>query len=115
MSLINVAQAATETTTTAATHAAHKGSMGFFWVLILVFVGFYAWMMYSQKKKSKARAKVLGAVQSGDEILTTSGISGRVTNVDEQSMSVMIAKDVEVNFQKNAVISVLPKGTIKNF
>ena len=49
----------------------------------------------------------------GDEVTTTGGIVGKITRLKDDLISLKIAENVEINLQKAAVASVLPKGTLK--
>jgi preprotein translocase subunit YajC len=57
---------------------------------------------------------MLEALAAGDEVITVGGILGKVTAVKDQYITVEIVTGTEVQMQKNAVTSVLPKGTIKS-
>jgi preprotein translocase subunit YajC len=57
---------------------------------------------------------MLEALAAGDEVITVGGILGKVTAVKDQYVTVEIVAGTEVQMQKNAVTSVLPKGTIKS-
>jgi preprotein translocase subunit YajC len=52
-------------------------------------------------------------LQKGDEVITAGGILGRITKVDDQYVTVTVAEGIEVQMQRHAVQTVLPKGTIK--
>ena len=53
------------------------------------------------------------AIGKGDEVVTNGGILGKVIDVTDQYMTVEIANNVEVRIQRNAVSTVLPKGSLK--
>jgi preprotein translocase subunit YajC len=57
---------------------------------------------------------MLEALAAGDEVITVGGILGKVTAVKDQYITVEIVAGTEVQMQKGAVTSVLPKGTIKS-
>lgn len=57
---------------------------------------------------------MLEALAAGDEVITVGGILGKVTAVKDQYVTVEIVAGTEIQMQKNAVTSVLPKGTIKS-
>jgi preprotein translocase subunit YajC len=50
----------------------------------------------------------------GDEVVTSGGMLGKITKVEEQFIVIEIADNVEIKVQKGAVSSALPKGTIKS-
>jgi preprotein translocase subunit YajC len=50
----------------------------------------------------------------GDEVVTAGGIMGKVTALKDQIVTVEIASGTEVQMQKVAITTVLPKGTMKS-
>ena len=97
----------------AAAGGAQGGLMGFV-PLILIFVIFYFLLMRPQIKRAKEHKKMVEAISKNDEVVTSGGILGRVTKVDEQFMTLEIADGVRIKVQKNSVNSMVPKGTLKD-
>ena len=86
---------------------------GSMWIpLILIFVVFYFLIIMPERRKQKARQAMIRGVRKGDQVVTTSGIIGKVTRVDEQEVVVQIDKenDVRVRFLKSAVHEVVPES-----
>ncbi|MDZ7810658.1 MAG: preprotein translocase subunit YajC [Arhodomonas sp.] len=52
-------------------------------------------------------------MSKGDEVVTSGGIAGKVTEVGETFATLEVANNVEIRMQKSAVAQVLPKGTLK--
>ena len=50
----------------------------------------------------------------GDEIVTSGGILGKISKVEEQFILVEVGDGMELRFQKASVAAALPKGTLKN-
>ena len=90
------------------------GSLTQFLPIILMFVVIYFMMIRPHQKKNKEHKALLEALCKGDEVITLSGIAGRITKVGDDYVTIAIAENVEVQMQKVAVALVLPKGTIKN-
>ena len=82
--------------------------------LIALVAIFYFLILRPQMKRSKEQKAMLGGLQKGDEIVTIGGELGRVVKMGEDYLGVEIADNVTVQIQKNAVQTVLPKGTIKS-
>ena len=57
---------------------------------------------------------MVSALAKGDEVVTTSGILGKVTSLDDNYMVLNVANNVEMKFQRVHVHAVLPKGTLKS-
>jgi len=81
--------------------------------LILIFAVFYFLLIRPQSKRAKELKQMISALAKGDEVVTTGGLLGKVTDVGETFVSVEIADGVQVKVQKNAVAGLMPKGTIK--
>jgi preprotein translocase subunit YajC len=82
--------------------------------LILIFVVFYFLLIRPQAKRAKEHKAMVAALAVGDEVVTSGGILGKVTEVTDQFLTVEIADGVRIKLQRATVSSVLPKGTIKN-
>lgn len=80
--------------------------------LILIFVIFYFLLLRPQMKRAKEHKKMVAALAKGDEVVTTGGLLGRITKVDDNFVSVEITDGVVVRMQKAAITTMLPKGTI---
>ncbi|MGB3289223.1 MAG: preprotein translocase subunit YajC [Burkholderiaceae bacterium] len=85
--------------------------------IILMFVILYFLMIRPQMKRQKEHRNMVAALAKGDEVITTGGLLGKVTKVSDSYITVEISmlgdKPVETVVQRNAVTSILPKGTIK--
>jgi preprotein translocase subunit YajC len=84
-----------------------------FLFLGLIFVVFYFLLIRPQAKRAKEHRKMVAALSKGDEIVTTGGLVGQVTEVGENFVRVEIAGNVQVRIQRQAVSTVLPKGSLK--
>lgn len=80
--------------------------------LILMFVVLWFLMIRPQMKRAKEHKSMVEALAKGDEVVTQGGITGRITKVGDQFVHVELAEKVEVILQKQAVATVLPKGTL---
>ena len=74
---------------------------------ILLMAGFYFLFIAPQRKKQKEHEKMLAALQSGDEIVTTGGIYGTITNVKDDRFVVRIADNTKVEIGKGFVQTVV--------
>ena len=81
--------------------------------LILMFVVLYFVMIRPQMKRQKEHRSMIDALAKGDEVATAGGLLGKVTKLGDTHLGVEIADGVEVQLQRNAVVQVLPKGTMK--
>jgi preprotein translocase subunit YajC len=74
---------------------------------------FYFFLIRPQSKRQKEHKQMVSELQKGEEVLTTGGILGKVINVNDDFITLEIAKEVSLSIQKNAVQTIMPKGTIK--
>ena len=82
--------------------------------LVLMFVLLYFLMIRPQMKRGKEHKTMVDALQKGDEVVTGGGVLGRIIKVGDNYVTVEIAANVEIQVQKPAIQTLLPKGTIKN-
>jgi len=88
-------------------------SLGSMLPLVLMFVVLYFVMIRPQMKRQKEARAMIEALAKGDEVATSGGLLGKITQIGEQYLTIEIAKGVEVQVQRSAVVQVLPKGAIK--
>ena len=85
--------------------------------IILMFVVLYFLMIRPQMKRAKEHRSMLEALAKGDEVVTSGGIVGKVTKVGDGYVTLEVAhrdgQPIEMQLQKQAVQTLLPKGTIK--
>ena len=81
--------------------------------IILMFVILYFLMIRPQMKKAKEHKTMVEALQKGDEVVAM-GILGKIAKVSDNYVSLEIAPDVTIQVQRQAVNTLLPKGTIKD-
>ena len=94
--------------------AAPGGGIESMLLILAMFAVMYFLMIRPQMKRAKEHKTMVEGMQKGDEVVTAGGILGRITKVDDQYITVAIAEGVEVQAQRSAIQTVLPKGTLKN-
>ena len=82
-------------------------------LIVAMFAVLYFLMIRPQMKRAKEHKTMVDALQKGDEVITAGGVLGRITRVGDSYVSVEVANNVEIQVQRAAVQTVLPKGTIK--
>lgn len=81
--------------------------------LALMFGVIYFLMIRPQQKKMKDQQAMLTALKHGDDILTASGILGKVTGITDKVVTVEVADGVRVKMMKSQVTQVI-KGQIQD-
>ena len=85
-----------------------------FFILGAFIVVFYLIIWRPQSKRAKEHKTLIESITKGDEVLTSGGMLGKVTKVDENYVTIQVAENVELKMQKTAIAAALPKGTIKS-
>ena len=97
----------------AAPAAAQGGGM----FQIILFGGFallmYFMMIRPQTKRAREHRELLSKLQKGDEVITSGGLVGRVDELGDSFITLEIADGVRVKFQRAAIATVLPRGSLK--
>ncbi|WP_397391162.1 preprotein translocase subunit YajC [Polynucleobacter sp.] len=91
-----------------------SGGLMSFLPLILMFAVLYFIMIRPQMKRQKETKAMLSSLAVGDEVVTVGGIIGKVTALKDQVVTVEISAGTEVQMQKGAITTVLPKGSLKS-
>jgi len=81
-------------------------------LLVGMVVVFWLFIIRPQSKRQKVHREMVKNVATGDEVLTNGGFAGKVVEVDEHFVVLAIAANVNVQCQKLAIASLLPKGTV---
>ena len=83
---------------------------------LLLFGGmfFLFWLIFwrPQSKRAKEHRDLVGSISKGDEVMTSGGLLGKVTKVNDEYIAVEISDGVQIKLQKSSVAAALPKGTI---
>ena len=81
--------------------------------LIGLFVLFYFIAIRPQRKRQKEHAAMVAALEKGNEVITSSGILGKITRLEDNFVVLQVAENVELKFQRSYINAVLPKGTLE--
>ena len=95
-----------------ATGAAPSGAAAFgsLMPIVLIFVIFYFLLIRPQQKKMKEHRAMVEALRRGDEVVTSGGIVGKVSKVQEDGkVEIEIAEGVKVKVIKHTITHVLNK------
>jgi preprotein translocase subunit YajC len=77
---------------------------------VLIFAIFYVLVMRPQQKRLKQHQDMLGAVKPRDTAVTTGGLIGKVTKVDDNEVELEVAQGVRVRVMKAMLSDVRPHG-----
>ena len=70
------------------------------------------------EKEKRPQRSIVAAMQVGDEVTTNGGLLGKVTDLDDNFVTIDVAqgvsiKSVKVRVQRHAIALMVPKGTFK--
>ena len=96
--------------------AANAGGGGIEMILMMAvfFAIMYFMIIRPQQKRAKEHKTMLEALSKGDEVVTNGGVLGKVAGITENFVELSVADNVTVKVQKQAIASVMPKGTLKS-
>lgn len=81
--------------------------------LIGMFVIMYFFLIRPQVKRQKEHKAMVEGLKKGDEIQTSGGMMGKITEIGDNFMKVDIAENVIVTVRKTSVEAIMPKGSLK--
>jgi preprotein translocase subunit YajC len=87
------------------------GGLASFIPLVLMFVIFYFLLIRPQQKKTKEHREMITGIKKGDRIITSGGIHGQVTSVDDTTLTVEISDKVRVKLNRANVASMVQTQT----
>lgn len=79
-------------------------------ILPLVLIGF---MLWSARRRQKTMADFSASLQVGEEVVTTSGIFGRITEVEDDRVRLEAAPGIVLTLDRRAIgAKVAPGGDV---
>ncbi len=79
------------------------GMGGTLLMMVAIFAVFYFFMIRPQQKKQKDLQKSREAMKTGDKVVTSGGIHGRIREVGDTWFLVEVADGVKLKFEKGSV------------
>ena len=83
-------------------------------MMVAMFAIVWLMMIRPQMKRAKEHKALLEGLQKNDEVVTNSGIVGKVAQIGDSYIHVEVAPNTQIVVQKQAIGAVLPKGTLKS-
>jgi preprotein translocase subunit YajC len=90
----------------AMTPAPNSGAQGVMMQVLFfaaIFAIFYFLLIRPQQKQKKDREAMLGSVKKGDRVVTTSGLHGTVVGLSDQTVTLKVADQVRLDFDRSAL------------
>lgn len=93
-----------ESTAGTGTGANAMGTWGTVIMIVLMIAVFYFFAIRPQKKQEKETQQMRDALSIGDEIVTIGGIVGIITNITDETITIISSRDrTRIQFLKSAV------------
>ena len=84
-------------------------TFGFILPLVLMFAIFYFLLIRPQQKRQKERNNMLNSLQKGDQVITIGGLHGTIVDLTEERVTLKVADNVRLVFERAAVNGVINK------
>lgn len=84
---------------------ASGGGLGGILMIVLIFVIFYFFMIRPQKKRQEEIKKFRDALSIGDTVVTSGGIHGKIKEINDNTMVLEIANNVNITIDKASVFA----------
>jgi preprotein translocase subunit YajC len=68
-----------------------------------IFAIFYFLLIRPQQKQKADRQRMLDSLKRGDRVVTSSGLHGTITAISEQTVTLRVADQVKLDFDRAAV------------
>ena len=75
---------------------------------------FYFMLIRPQSKRAKEHQALIAKLATGDEVVTTGGLLGKIAEVGDTFITLEVADGVLVKVQKVQIAQLMPKGTLKS-
>ena len=68
-----------------------------------IFAIFYFLLIRPQQRQKRDRERMLTAIKKGDRVVTSSGMHGTVTGLNEHTVQLRVADQVKLEFDRSAI------------
>jgi len=75
-------------------------------MLVAMFAIFYFLLIRPQQKRAKQQKELVGGLKAGDNIVTAGGIHGKITAVEESTVTIEVATGVKIKMNRTSVTDV---------
>ena len=75
--------------------------------LVLIFIVFYFLLIRPQQQKAKEHSKMLTNLKLNDEVITSGGLYGRITQLGERAVQLEVAPKVSVKVDRQQIATLV--------
>ena len=80
---------------------------------LLMFVVLWFMMIRPQMKRTKEHKKMLESLKEGSEVMTQSGVAGKIVKISPDFISLEVAENTTILVQKGSIANLLPPDTLR--
>jgi len=77
-------------------------------LMIGMFAIMYFLIIRPQQKQKRERESLLRAIKKGDRVVTTGGLYGTVVGLSEHTVTLKVADQVKLDFERSAIGRIVP-------
>ena len=82
-------------------------------IMFALIIGiFYFLILRPQQKRQKERKILLEALKKGDKVLTSGGMHGTISGLDEKTVLIQVGDGIKLKFDRSAVTSIVREGEV---
>ena len=78
--------------------------------LVVIMVIFYVMLILPAQRRQKKTNQMLGALKTGDKVLTSGGIYGTIVGLEGEAVQLRIADQVKVKVARSAITGIQPES-----
>lgn len=78
--------------------------------IIIITLIFIFLIFRPQYKKANEHKKMLANLKIEDEVITHSGVIGKIKKIEDNLVTLEVAKDVEIQFAKSTILEIFDKN-----
>ena len=93
--------------------APQGGGLQMILMMVIFFAIMYFMIIRPQQKRAKEHKELIDSIGKGDEIVAAGGVVGKVIDLGDNLVEISVSENTTLKVQRHAVVSVLPKGTMK--
>ena len=75
-------------------------------MLVAMFAIFYFLLIRPQQKRAKQHRELIGGLKTGDTVVTAGGIHGKISAVEDTTITIEVATGVKIKMNRSSITEV---------
>ena len=80
-----------------------QGMIAQFFPFIILFVVLYLIIIRPERRRAKEHRDLIQKLKAGDQVVTNGGLHGKITHVEQATITIQVAEGVELEIERNSV------------